>query len=64
MNPVQTYDPYDGRMITREERIGGYVKLADYEALEKRVKALEKAAETTTQEVVVPETTYAGDAKD
>jgi hypothetical protein len=59
MNPVQTYDPYDGRMIAREERIGGYVLLSDYQKLEKRVRELEKTPILTgarTGKSIAPET--------
>jgi hypothetical protein len=37
MSTPQTFDSTDGRMIHREGRFGQYVKLSDYEALEKEL---------------------------
>jgi hypothetical protein len=44
MSSPQTYDSLDGRMLHKEGRTGQYVRLSDYEALEKRCDELETCA--------------------
>jgi hypothetical protein len=38
MSSPQTYDSLDGRMLHKEGRTGQYVRLSDYEALERELR--------------------------
>lgn len=40
---LQTFNSYDGRMILKDGRDGGYVRLADYETLEKEIATLRES---------------------
>lgn len=40
---LQTFDSYDGRMILKDGRDGGYIRLSDYETLEKEIAILRKS---------------------
>lgn len=50
---IQTFDPYDGRVIHREGRLGGYVRLSDYETLEKQLAAPPTDLKIVTMDEVV-----------
>ena len=55
MNSLQTFDSYDGRMILKEGRDGGYVRLADYETLEKEITTLRESVAQLRRDMIPDE---------
>lgn len=55
MNSLQTFNSYDGRMILKEGRDGGYVRLADYETLEKEITTLRESVAQLRRDMIPDE---------